>query len=508
MFSVSSLLFLMHSVTDILFKPIFLNALSASLHFLLLLALSLSWVWNIIKFSAEPGEEDSREKDKPHNTNTLFKTNVLCSVALSGFSLILCLFNCFDWYTSGWSEPKNVVIVTLFGLSLKTLAWGVVSGFFYKGFLKFSFFFRGWCGFWLFVSCYSLVVDIAVLHGRPTQYLVSDSVSTCAGLFFCYMGYFVMNKDHVQQNEDSEGIRESLLNRDAKDTKGGDAVTPYARAGIFSILTFSWIGPLVAVRNEKTLDLEDVPQLYTENSVVGAFPCLREKLEADCGGANATNSVTTLKLVKSLLVSAWKKILFTACLAFLNSLASYVGPYLVDSFVQYLGGRRQYENQGYVLVSAFFFAKVVECLTHRHWFFRLQQIGIRSRAVLVTLIYNKALTLSCRSKQGHTSGEIINLMTVDAERVGDFSWYLHDLWLVALEVALALLILYKNLGLASIAALVATIIVMLANAPLGTLQEKYQSKLMESKDTRMKATSEIIRDMRILKFQGWEMKFL
>ncbi|KAL2666064.1 hypothetical protein AAZV13_02G256900 [Glycine max] len=124
------------------------------------------------------------------------------------------------------------------------------------------------------------------------------------------------------------------------------------------------------------------------------------------------------------------------------------------------------------------------------------------------MIYNKALTLSCQSKQDHTSGEIINFMTVDAERVGVFSWFIHDLWMVALQVTLALLILYKNLGLASIAAFVATVVIMLANAPLGSLQEKFQKKLMESKDTRMKATSEILRNMRILKLQGWEMKFL
>ena len=85
---------------------------------------------------------------------------------------------------------------------------------------------------------------------------------------------------------------------------------------------------------------------------------------------------------------------------------------------------------------------------------------------------------------------------------------MHDLWMVALQVTLALLILYKNLGLASIAAFVATVVIMLANAPLGSLQEKFQKKLMESKDTRMKATSEILRNMRILKLQGWEMKFL
>jgi len=49
---------------------------------------------------------------------------------------------------------------------------------------------------------------------------------------------------------------------------------------------------------------------------------------------------------------------------------------------------------------------------------------------------------------------------------------------------------------------------MLANVPLGKFLEKYQNKLMESKDNRMKAMSEILRNMRILKLQGWEMKFL
>jgi len=62
---------------------------------------------------------------------------------------------------------------------------------------------------------------------------------------------------------------------------------------------------------------------------------------------------------------------FTALLALLNNFASYGSPYRIDSFVQYRDGKRLYENQGYVLVSAFFFAKFVECLTQRHWFLRL-----------------------------------------------------------------------------------------------------------------------------------------
>ncbi|XP_027369176.1 ABC transporter C family member 3-like isoform X2 [Abrus precatorius] len=506
MLSVFSNLSLMHFATGFLFKPNFLHGLSGFLHLLLLVAVLVSWVWKKITVGA-------RDESKEKSNSTLFKTTVFCALGVSAFSVVLFLFNYFYWYRSGWTEEK---LVTLLDLAFKTVAWGVVcvclhNGFFSSGERRFSFFFRAWCVFYLLISCYSFVVDIVVLYEKnvvlPVQYLVCDLVSTCAGLFFCYVGYFLKNEG--QDNI----LQEPLLNGDtnvgnaleSKETKGGDTVTPYSNAGLLSSLTFSWVGPLVAVGKKKTLDLEDVPQLDSGDSVVGAFPSFRDKLEADCG---AINSVTILKLVKSIIVSSWKEILFTAILALLNTLASYVGPYLIDAFVQYLDGQRQYENQGYALVSAFFFAKIVECLTQRHWFFRLQQVGIRIRSLLVTMIYNKTLTLSCQSRQGHTSGEIINFMTVDAERVGVFSWYMHDLWMVALQVTLALLILYKNLGLASIAAFIATIVVMLANVPLGSLLEKFQDELMKSKDTRMKTTSEILRNMRILKLQGWEMKFL
>ncbi|XP_043687856.1 ABC transporter C family member 3-like [Telopea speciosissima] len=135
-------------------------------------------------------------------------------------------------------------------------------------------------------------------------------------------------------------------------------------------------------------------------------------------------------------------------------------------------------------------------------------MAIKVRAALFSIIYNKCLKLSSQSKQDHTSGENINLMSVDVERIGFFSWYLHNIWRVPLEIILALLILYKNLGLASLVAVVATMILMLSNVPLEKLQEKFQGELMDSKDRRMKVTSEALRNMRVLKLQGWDMKFL
>ncbi|XP_024965503.1 ABC transporter C family member 3-like isoform X2 [Cynara cardunculus var. scolymus] len=309
------------------------------------------------------------------------------------------------------------------------------------------------------------------------------------------------------------GLRQPLLTdtskpsaNKARESSSPETLTPYANSTLFSLLTFSWLSPMVAIGHKKPLDLEDVPQLSGVDSVVGSFPILKHKLDPDHFNGK---KLTTSELVIALIHTTQKDILITAILALLYTLASYVGPYLIDSFVRFLNGTQDSNKyQGYLFVLVFFLAKVVESVSQRHWFFKLQQGGIRARAALVAMIYEKGLTVSSRSKLSSSSGEITNLIAIDAERIGEFGWYIHDPWLVIVQVGLALGILYLNLGFASLAALVAIVIVMLPNIPLGSVQQKFQEELMTCKDKRMKKTSEILRNMKILKLLASEMKFL
>ncbi|CAD5171553.1 unnamed protein product [Musa acuminata subsp. malaccensis] len=213
-------------------------------------------------------------------------------------------------------------------------------------------------------------------------------------------------------------------------------------------------------------------------------------------------------LAKALIFSVWGHLLLATSSALLSTVASFVGPYLIDYFVRYLSGDRQFENQGYLLVLAFILSNLVEGFCNRCESFILQQVHIRLRASLVSVIYQKGLTLSSRSRQCRTSGEIINYINIDAPRVSSFSYHMLHLSSVPVNVILALLILYPQMGLASLIGLTATFIVMLINVPIAKLEQNYTEKIMESKDRRMKATTEILRNMRILKLQAWEMKFL
>uniref|UniRef100_A0A1D1YVQ9 ABC transporter C family member 3 n=3 Tax=Anthurium amnicola TaxID=1678845 RepID=A0A1D1YVQ9_9ARAE len=481
-----------------------LHVFSASCHLGLLLVLSIAWSCRSCRRARSP---DSLEKSRFQ----LYKSALFTCLGLALFHLLVCIFY-YSCYLDGWgSEDKLAVQINL---AVRVVAWLAVSAYLHFEFprsreKKFPLFLRVWWCIYLLICCASLVIDLIYyrkLGSEVKDLWVLDTGSGLLSLFLSYTGFFGKRIDE----DEGPFLRKPLLNDgDVNGYKrsGHGSLPSLSNANFFSVLTFSWIGPLISEGYKKTLDLDDVPQLRNDDSVKVVFPIFKSKLESHTS-AGGDGRIGTLQLVKVLVSCTWLQILWSGIFAFVYTLSTYVGPWLINTFVQYLNGRRRFASEGYLLVTAFVASKIFESLSQRHWFLRVQQAGVRFRAALVAMIYQKGLSLSSNSRQSHTSGVIINLMSIDADRIGQFSWYMHDIWMVTMQVVLALLLLYANVGLASIAALAATIVAMLMNIPLGRMQEKYQEKLMSSKDTRMKTTSEILRNMRILKLQAWEMKFL
>ncbi|KAL0418604.1 UNVERIFIED_CONTAM: ABC transporter C family member 5 [Sesamum radiatum] len=300
----------------------------------------------------------------------------------------------------------------------------------------------------------------------------------------------------VYRNSD---LQEPLLEEEA----GCLRVTPYSEAGLLSLVTLSWLNPLLSTGAKRPLELKDIPLLAPKDRSKTNYKALNSNWER----LKAENPLKQPSLAWAILKTFWKEAASNAIFAGVNTLVSYVGPYMISYFVDYLGGKETFPHEGYILAGTFFTAKLVETLTTRQWYLGVDILGMHVRSALTAMVYRKGLRLSSSARQSHTSGEIVNYMAVDVQRVGDYSWYLHDIWMLPLQIILALAILYKNVGIASVATLIATIISIVATIPLARIQEDYQDKLMTAKDDRMRKTSECLRNMRILKLQAWEDRY-
>ncbi|KAK1319686.1 ABC transporter C family member 3 [Acorus calamus] len=289
-------------------------------------------------------------------------------------------------------------------------------------------------------------------------------------------------------------LKKPLL--DAEEAKKGG----FAGSGLWGRITFRWLNPVFERGRSGVLEFRDVPPVPEPETSENSFASLRDTLRGQ-----KTNVVS---LPKAVIHAIWRPLAINAVFAGINTISSYMGPLLITNFVEFLSGKdsNQSNTYGFVLAFLFLLSKTVESLSQRHWYFGAHRIGIRARAALMVALYKKALSIKYTSA---SNGKIINFLDVDVERVGDFCWYFHGIWLLPLQVSLALLILYKNLGgAASLSALITTVLVMVSNTPLANMQERLHSKIMEAKDSRIKATSEALKCMRVLKLHSWENTFM
>ena len=327
------------------------------------------------------------------------------------------------------------------------------------------------------------------------------SFGLCAYLF----AISVRGKTGIRITCTDSSITEPLWIPSVAQEMETDRLCQYGSAGILQHITFSWMNPIIATGYRKPLDKNDVPDLDGKDSakfLSVSFTKIIDDVELRHG-------LSTSSIYKAMFLFVRRKAMVNAGLAVLSASASYVGPSLINDFVKFLAGDRQYGHvRGYLIALAILSAKVVEVIADSQWWFGGQQLGMRLRAALVSHVYQKGLQLSFSSRQKHTSGEIINYMDVDIQRISDVLWYTNYIWMLPIQLFLAVYVLYRNLGAGAWAGLAATMAVMACNIPLTRMQKRLQAKIMAAKDERMKATAEILKSMKILKLQAWDMQYL
>lgn len=109
----------------------------------------------------------------------------------------------------------------------------------------------------------------------------------------------------------------------------------------------------------------------------------------------------------------------------------------------------------------------------------------------------QALKLSNKARQTSTVGEIVNLMSVDAQRFMDTVTYIHMLWSAPLQIILALVFLYLTMGPPIFAGFAMMLIMIPVNGVLASRLRKFQVKQMKQKDVRIKLVNEVLNGIKV-----------
>ena len=105
--------------------------------------------------------------------------------------------------------------------------------------------------------------------------------------------------------------------------------------------------------------------------------------------------------------------------------------------------------------------------------------------------------MSNEARKTSTVGEIVNLMSVDAQRMQDVTGFLWMIWSSPLQIVVALWLLWGIMGPSVLAGLTIMLLLLPLNGYLASIQRKMQIRFMAKKDERLKMMNEVLNGMKV-----------
>ena len=81
-------------------------------------------------------------------------------------------------------------------------------------------------------------------------------------------------------------------------------------------------------------------------------------------------------------------------------------------------------------------------LVSRKYLFALQMIGLKIRTSIITTIYHKTMRVSSVDLSHFSTGQVVNFMSTDTDRIVNFCPSFHQFWSLPFQIAVSLYLLY------------------------------------------------------------------
>ena len=205
---------------------------------------------------------------------------------------------------------------------------------------------------------------------------------------------------------------------------------------------------------------------------------------------------------------AWE-IAFPAIPFMLHAIFSNAMPLLLRWLVFFLTDAEAPAWHGGTLVAGFFISNVLATVSDQRYIYTIYKASLKVKMSLLTAVFEKNLRLStlARASPKLSSGRIVSIVSTDVDRIQDGMSALHDLWGLPLRAVIGITIMYIVMGWP---AFVGVGIFLLLIPVQGTMVRRFQAiegSMLAATDRRLRATSELLSGIRIVRFMGWEKHF-
>jgi ATP-binding cassette, subfamily C (CFTR/MRP), member 1 len=281
---------------------------------------------------------------------------------------------------------------------------------------------------------------------------------------------------------------------------------PMEYADVFSILTFAWMTPMMKYGYKHYLTQDDLWNLRPRDTTRVTGNALQEAWDQELEKKHPSLWIALFRAFSGPYFRG-------ALIKTISDALAFVQPQLLRLIITFVdshrqGNERQPAIRGAAIALAMFATSVCQTVTLHQYFQRAFETGMRVKSSLTALIYSKSLKLSNEGRASKSTGDIVNHMAVDQQRLSDLTQYGQQLWSAPFQIVLCMLSLYQLVGLSMLAGVGVMIIMIPLNSVIAKIMKRLQITQMKNKDQRTRLMTEILNNMKSIKLYAWTSAFM
>ncbi|XP_041456122.1 ATP-binding cassette sub-family C member 10-like [Lytechinus variegatus] len=214
-----------------------------------------------------------------------------------------------------------------------------------------------------------------------------------------------------------------------------------------------------------------------------------------------------ISLCRAILRAFGFQIFILGIFKLVSNTCKFASPLLLHALLSFLENSDEPVKNGYLYAFGLCVATALQTIVNSQFHYRIVELMMKLRVAVKTSLYRKTLAVGARSLSTFTTGQINNLMNVDANRISRISHSINDAWSVLLETVVTLFLLYQQVGVSFLIGVGCSFLILPLSKFLLAKIVRYHRKLMKQKDSRVKMMHEILNGMRVIKFFAWEGQF-
>ncbi|XP_068279070.1 ATP-binding cassette sub-family C member 6 [Nyctibius grandis] len=183
-------------------------------------------------------------------------------------------------------------------------------------------------------------------------------------------------------------------------------------------------------------------------------------------------------------------------------------PKVLSLFLEFIEDQEAPSWHGYFYACTMFLLACLQTLFEQRYMYMCLVLGLRLKTAVTGLAYRKILVMSNASRKAATVGEIVNLVSVDVQKLMDLIIYFNGTWLAPIRIIICFVFLWQLLGPSALTSIAVFLFLLPLNFVITKKRSQFQETQMKHKDERAKLTNAILSDIKVIKMYGWEKTFM